>query len=181
MTVLSIIFGVLLVICGFSCMFTPLATFLSTGYFLCILLLVYGILGIVRFFQKQAGVLELIVSILAVIGGVICLVRPGQSLIFDSFVLMLIAAWLLVQGVVSIIVAFQARGESKGWYWGLIVGILGIIAGLYSFAHPVLTAVTAGELNGFYFIQSGFDMIVLGSAVGAAKKEIKASMKQDSK
>ena len=45
MTVLSIILGVLLIIGGFSCMFTPLATFLSTGYFLAIMLLVYGAYG----------------------------------------------------------------------------------------------------------------------------------------
>ena len=51
MSVLSIVFGILLVICGFACMFTPLATFLSTGYYLLILLLVYGIFGIVRYFH----------------------------------------------------------------------------------------------------------------------------------
>ena len=31
MTVLSVIFGIILIIGGFSCMFTPLATLLATG------------------------------------------------------------------------------------------------------------------------------------------------------
>lgn len=173
MTVLSIIFGVLLVIGGFSCMFTPLATFLSVGYYLAILFLVYGIFGIIRFFRKEAGGLELIVSILAVIAGIICLVRPGETLVFDRLILTLIAVWLLVQGLVSIIVAFQSREEQKGWFWGVVVGALGILAGLYSFAHPVFTAVTAGVLIGLYFIEAGFDMIVLGSVAGARRKTVR--------
>ncbi len=45
MSVLNIILGILLVIGGFSCMFTPFATFLSAGYYIAILLLVYGVFG----------------------------------------------------------------------------------------------------------------------------------------
>ena len=173
MSVVSIILGVLLVIGGFSCMFTPLATFLSTGFYIAILLLVYGIIGIVRFAKKEAGGLELVVSILALLAGLVAMFRPGEALVFDRFVLYLIAAWLLVEGIVTVIVSIGSRGKRKGWGWGLFVGILGIIAGLYSFAHPVLTAVTAGMLIGFYFVQAGFDMIALGCAVGAAKDAMK--------
>ena len=166
MTVISIILGVLLVIAGFSCMFTPLATFLSTGYYLTILLLVYGIVGIVRFFKKENGAPELLVSILAVLCGLFALARPGQSLIFDRMVLYLIATWLFLQGAVSILLSIQARKVRKGWYWGVIAGILGVIAGVFSLAHPVLTALTAGVLIGMYFVQTGFNMIVLGAAIG---------------
>ena len=72
----------------------------------------------------------------------------------------------------TVIMSVNSRGVSKGWGWGLFVGILGIIAGLYSFAHPVLTAVTAGVLIGFYFVQAGFDMIALGCAIGAVKDSL---------
>ncbi len=174
MTVLSIILGILLVIGGFSCMFTPLATFLSTGYYISIMLLVYGIVGLIRFFKKQAGVLEMIVSVLAVIVGIICLIYPGKSLVFDRMVLIMIAAWLIIQGIVSIIVSIRLREVRKGWYWGVIVGVLGIVAGIYSFAHPVLTAMTAGVLIGWYFIQAGFDLIILGSAADAVKDAIES-------
>lgn len=167
MTVLSIIFGVLLVIGGFSCMFTPLATFLSVGYYLAILFLVYGVFGVIRFFKKEAGGLEFVVSILAIIAGIICIIHPGETLAFDRLILTLIAVWLLVQGLVSIILAFQSRGVRKGWFWGVVVGALGILAGLYSFAHPVFTAVTAGVLIGLYFVEAGFNMIVLGCVAGA--------------
>ena len=48
MKIFSIVFGVLIAICGFSCIFTPLITFLEAGYFLVILLFVYGTVGIIR-------------------------------------------------------------------------------------------------------------------------------------
>ena len=173
MSVISIIFGILLIIGGFSCMYQPFFTFLSTGYFITILMLVYGVFGIVRFFQKKTGVLDLIVSILAVIVGVVCLVHPFESLAVDRFILYLIAVWLMVQGLVTIIVSFGARDVKKGWFWGVIVGILGMLAGIYSFAHPFLTAVVEGVLIGLYFVEAGLDMIFMGSSVGAARKDAK--------
>jgi uncharacterized membrane protein HdeD (DUF308 family) len=168
MSVFSIIFGILLVIGGFSCMFTPLATFLSSGYYITAMLLVYGLFGIIRFVKKQAGGLELCVSIFALLAGILALFRPGEVLVFDRMVLIFIAAWLVVQGIVSIMISVNSRNVKKGWVWGLISGILGVLVGLYSFAHPVLTAVTAGVLIGFYFVQAGFNMIAVGCMAGDA-------------
>ena len=48
MTVLTIILGVLMIFFGIFMMCTPLATFLSAGYFLGIMMFVYGIAGIIR-------------------------------------------------------------------------------------------------------------------------------------
>ena len=181
MSVLNIILGILLVIGGFSCMFTPFATFLSAGYYIAILLLVYGVFGLVRYFKKESGVLNLIVSILAVVVGIVCLVRPGKTLVIDSLVLTLVAVWMLIQGLVTIIMAFTVRGEQKGWFWGVIVGALAILAGIYSFAHPGLEAMTIGVLIGLYFVEAGFDMIVKGVAMGEARKEAKDSLKESTK
>ncbi len=169
MTVLSVILGVLLVIGGFSCMFTPLATFLYTGYYITIMLLVYGIAGILRFIRKESGIPGLLVSILAVIAGVIAIVHPGQTLVFDGMVLYTIAVWLIIQGAVSLFVSIRVRKIKKGWYWGAIMGVLGIIAGIYSFAHPMVTAVTTGVLLGLFFVESGMNMIVMGLAIGKVK------------
>jgi uncharacterized membrane protein HdeD (DUF308 family) len=109
MGIISVILGVLLVIGGFSLMFTPLATFLATGYILGILLLVYGIAGIIRCISHKADALEWILNILAVIVGLIALFRPGSTLVFDSLILVIIACWFLVQGVVQIVLAFKEK------------------------------------------------------------------------
>ena len=145
MGVLSVILGVLLIIGGFSCMFTPLATFLSTGYFLGIMMLVYGVGGIIRAVSHKADALEWILNILAVIVGLIALFRPGSTLIFDSMILVIIACWFVVQGVIQIVLSLKAKGVFKGWYWGLIAGIL----------------------IGLYFVESGISLIALGATIGS--------------
>ena len=163
MTILSIICGILMILAGIVCVATPLATYMSTGYFIVFLLLVYGVIGIIRFFQKRAGALELAVSILAVIVGVVSLFRPGQVLVFDKIGLILIATWLFIQGIVTLVTSIRYRIFIRGWGWGVFAGILGIVAGLYSYVQPKYLAVTAGVLIGLYFIEVGINMIVLGS------------------
>ena len=171
MTVLSIILGVILVFCGFSCMVTPLATLLYTGYFIGIMLLFYGISGIVRGFMKQAHVLEVVCSVVAVIVGLISLVRPGSTLIFDAFIIYFIAIWFVIQGIISIALSLKVRKVKKTWILGLIFGILGVALGIYSFVHPLFAAVTAGILIGFYFVDTGFSMIMLASVADAVMRE----------
>ena len=48
MVVLSIIAGVILTMGGIACLFSPGETFLATGYFIAILLLIFGIVGIIN-------------------------------------------------------------------------------------------------------------------------------------
>ena len=57
MTILSIVFGVLMIICGFSFMFTPLITFMDAGWFIVILVAVYGLIGLIKgISEKTYGV-----------------------------------------------------------------------------------------------------------------------------
>ena len=170
MTVLSIICGVLLMIGGFSCMFRPAATFFNTGYFMTILLLVYGVIGIVNVIKKEAHPLQLAVDIPAVIVGVLAIFRPGTTLLFDGFMVYLFAAWFVLQGIISIYVSYSARSFKKGWFWGLLLGIIGVILGVYSFFHPMVSVVSIGFLVGFYLVQAGLDMIVLAAAVNSASE-----------
>ena len=175
MTVIPILFGVLLILGGISCLFTPLATFLSTGYFLAILLLVYGVGGLIRAVRRKA-VPEGIVSGLAILVGLLAILRPGSRLVFDSMLLAFMACWFLLQGILSVVVSVKTRAENKWWVLTLLAGVLGILLGLYSFAHPVATALTAGLLLGFYFLQAGFDLIALGFAA----REIKSAVEDGS-
>ncbi len=161
MAILSFIFGILLILGGISCMFTPLATFLSTGYYIAFILLLFGVSGLVRAFQKKAGTMEIVISVLALIAGILAIVKPGNILVLDSMAIYCVAAWFLLQGIASTLIAFQAKDTNKNWIWGLIGGILGILLGLYSFAHPAITAITSGMLIGFYFIQAGISMIMI--------------------
>lgn len=169
MKVITIILGVLMAICGISCMCTPVMTFLEAGYFLVILLLVYGIAAIVKsVMQKEFG-MPFLFGILSVILGIIIMVVPGLKLMTDGMLIYIMAVWFLMQGVVSIVLAFRAKkaAESKGWIGTLVLGILGVLLGLYSLAHPILLAFTFGVLVGVYFIESGINMIVLACSASS--------------
>ena len=161
MTILSIIFGIIMIIGGFVCMESPLTTFASTGYFVSAMLLLYAISCIIRYIKKKANVLEIVLSVLAIILCVISLFMPGTSQVFNGMIIYMTAAWLVAQGIVSIVLAFRVRKEVDLWFLGLISGILGVIVGVYSFLHPQLLAISAGMLIGFHFIETGINMIVV--------------------
>ena len=163
MKVLTVILGVILAIFGIACIFSPGETFLATGYCLAILLLVYGIIGIINVIRKFSSPITLFASIPAVIIGAIALFRPGSAGAFDLLLLYLFAAWLVVQGIVDIIVSVKTRFINRGWVWGLIFGIIAILFGAYSFAHPQVSAIAIGILVGLYLIEAGISMIVIAA------------------
>ena len=165
MMILSIILGIMMIIAGSCCFFTPLSTFLSTGYFMSVMFLFYGIVGLVRSFKKKADTLEVVVSVLAIVVGLISLFLPGTTLVFDAIMIYMTAAWFLVMGIVSIVVAFKVRKIEKNWFVGLISGILGVIVGIYSFLHPQMLALSSGMLIGFYFIETGISLIATSVVV----------------
>ena len=178
MAIASIVIGIFLIIGGVSCMAAPIETFLSYQYLLAIMLLVYGIFGIIRFFKRRALVSEFIVSILAVIIGFVYIFRPGDTppagniIGLDRFVLFVIAAWFLIKGCIDVVMSIKTRYVNNHWILGLIVGLLSFILGIYSFAQPAYAAVAAGTLIGFYFIECGLDMLVLGTTVGIIKSSV---------
>ena len=161
MMILSIILGIMMIIAGSCCFFTPLTTFLSTGYFMSVMFLFYGIAGLVRSFKKKAETLEVVVSVLAIVVGLISLFLPGTTLVFDTVMIYMTAAWFLVMGIVSIVVAFKVRKVENYWFLGLISGILGVVMGIYSFLHPQMLALSSGMLIGFYFIETGISLIAM--------------------
>lgn len=174
MKIFTIILGVIMAICGVSCMCTPVMTFLEAGYFLVILLLVYGIAAIVRsIMQKEYG-LPFFFGILSVILGIVIMVVPGLKLMTDGMLIYLMAAWFLVQGVVNILVSLKQKKvvEGKGWIWTLILGILGVLLGIYSLAHPMLLAFTFGILVGLYFIESGVSLIAMAASVSTDEYDV---------
>lgn len=168
MTVLLIILGALMVICGASCMFTPLITFMDAGYFIVIMVAVYGVIGIVKSISEKRFGVDFAFSILSVIFGVSVLFFPKLMLLTDGLMIYFTAAWFVLQGIVSVYMSLtltKATG-SKLWIFQLIFGILGVLLGCYSFFHPMLVAISIGFLIGFYFIETGFAMIFGASAKG---------------
>ncbi len=164
MTVLFTILGILLVAGGVSCIVTPLLTFMSVGYFVVILMVVFGIVGLIRAIVEKRFGINFVFSILSVLLGVIMLAFPNSLLFAESVLLIIAAIWFVVMGIVSIInaVSLIKMHGSKIWILQLIFGILAILIGIYSIFQPMLMAVSLGVLVGIYFIEAGFTMIFGG-------------------
>ncbi len=167
MAVLSIILGILLVIGGFSCMFTPVLTFMSTGFFIIILFFVYGLFGIIRGISEKRYNLDFFFSILSLIAGIIGFVFPGAAAMENNMMLLFMAAfWFIVKGILDIILTLNINKvvhNTAATVIGVLLGILSILLGFYSFAHPFVLAIALGFLIGLYFVESGISMILFST------------------
>jgi uncharacterized membrane protein HdeD (DUF308 family) len=169
-----LILGILLVILGFCCAMTPMATLVAAGYLIAIVLIISGISGILSGLRFKFYGLNFVVSILALILGVLALTRPGGIETIDILLIYLFAAWLLVRGITSVSLSLRLRKLQMGseWIFGLISGILGIILGVYSFIHPNVPGIAIGLLIGFYFIEEGIDVIAVSRVVKAVSQTV---------
>ncbi len=171
LTILFTVFGVLTIIGGFSMLATPLLTYVSVGYWIIMLFFINGILGIVRGIIEKRYDKGFFFAILSLILGIIGFAVPGIVELNNSILLYLAAGWFIIHGVLAIINALQTRkedGDSGFAIFGIILGVLELIMGIYSIAHPAVLALSLGLLTGFYFIESGTNMIFIGSAYSRA-------------
>ena len=77
-------------------------------------------------------------GIAAVIFGVLALVLPGITL---AALVLLWGAYALADGILALIAAFRIRDRGKPFWALLVVGILGIAAGILTFIWPGMTAI----------------------------------------
>ncbi len=103
--------------------------------------------------------LFLIRGLLGLALGVLALVYPGATL---AVAVLLIGAYLIVDGVVAIIKSFQLRPD-KHWWALLLEGILGVIVGVAIFIWPGISLVTMAYLVGWWAIVTG--VLAVGTAV----------------
>lgn len=167
MTVLFIILGILMIAGGFSCMFTPLLTFMNAGYFIVIMVTVYGILGIIRAIRFKRFGVNFVFSILSVLLGIAMMIFPASLLLAENMMLIITAIWFVLMGIVTIVnsVTITRKTGSKIWILQLIFGILAVLIGGYSFFQPMVLAVSLGILIGVFFIETGFTLMFTGIVV----------------
>lgn len=164
MSVLTIILGVLMILAGAVCLATPVATTFGLMYFYMILMFVTGIIFLVKCFVYKRYGIDLFFAIITILAGGFMIFSPNLSFATETILLFIMAGWLICRGIVGVINAFSARKLIGGGLFALslIVSILVICAGIYSFIHPLVFAGFLGILACSYFIVEGVDMIFLG-------------------
>ena len=98
-------------------------------------------------------------GVLAVLFGLGTFLVPRVTL---AVLILLYAAYALSDGVMTTIAAFGSRTKGEGFPWSvLLVGIMGIVAGIVTFMYPRLTALLLLYLIAAWHILRGvFEIIV---------------------
>jgi uncharacterized membrane protein HdeD (DUF308 family) len=87
--------------------------------------------------QPSIWWLFLLQGIMAIVLGLMFLTAPGATLVALAAFL---GFYWLITGILALVRMFVDR--SVPWIWSLIVGIIGITAGLFVLHHPLLAAIT---------------------------------------
>ena len=101
--------------------------------------------------------LLLLRGIFAILFGVLAFIWPGLTLVT---LVLLYGAFALVDGVTSLIAAFTGSAKPVPTWWLVVVGLLGIAAGIVTFAWPGITAIVLVVLIGAWALVHGIFEII---------------------
>jgi uncharacterized membrane protein HdeD (DUF308 family) len=89
--------------------------------------------------------------------GILAFLWPGLTLLT---LVILYGAFALVDGVLSLIAAFTGSAKPVPTWWLVVVGLLGIAAGIVTFAWPGITAIVLVLLIGAWALVHGIFEII---------------------
>jgi uncharacterized membrane protein HdeD (DUF308 family) len=95
-------------------------------------------------------------GILMVAAGLCAVVWPGPTVLVLA---VLFGIQLIVSGIFSFINAFAADESGGMRVWNVILGLLGILVGLYAVRHIIVSVVALALLIGIYWVAYGIAQI----------------------
>jgi uncharacterized membrane protein HdeD (DUF308 family) len=102
-------------------------------------------------------------GVISILFGLLALFYPGLTL---GLLVIFFGVFVLIDGILSLIDMFRAIGQNRTWWPQLIIGIVGILAGLYVLAYPGPAAAILVWVIGFWAIFVGLLEIFTGLAGG---------------
>ncbi len=163
--------GILLIVIGLLAFVSPLVWVTFVGIYM----LIDGMVMLVSGFGDQPSGESrwplIIVGILGLLAGLIVLWNPALGGITLTIV---IAAWAIVTGILTIIAAIRVREEIDNEWWLIISGVLAIIFGILVFQNVLAGILTIAWVFGIFAIVAGILSIALafrvrdfGTTIGA--------------
>jgi uncharacterized membrane protein HdeD (DUF308 family) len=95
-------------------------------------------------------------GVFAILFGVIALLLPGVTI---GALVLLFAAYMLVDGIFDILAALRAARHAERWGWLLLEGIVDLAAGIIAIAWPAITALAFVFLLAAWAIVSGVTLL----------------------
>jgi uncharacterized membrane protein HdeD (DUF308 family) len=102
-------------------------------------------------------------GLVSILFGVMALFWPGLSL---SVFIWLFAIYAVVAGIVHLVGMFRAMGEHRTWWTYLVLGLIGIAAGLFALAYPLIPTVILLYVIAFWAILTGIGEIIGSFSTG---------------
>jgi uncharacterized membrane protein HdeD (DUF308 family) len=145
--------GVISIAAGVLALAYPDITLLVLGLIVGVNLVLIGVMWVALATTEQhtegGRVLRFIVGFLAVLAGLICLVRPGAGVLT---LLIALSFWFIVTGIADLARALDEREHRA---IAGILGVVGIAAGVIIVANPDIGLTTLALLAGIGFIVRG--------------------------
>lgn len=167
---MPLVAGVLSVIVGIVALAYPGPTLLAVGIIFGAYLAAWGTMLIVHAVSGDdmgafARIFGVIVGLLGVFAGLVLLVRPGESVLTAAWAL---GFWWTLSGVMQL-----ARGiaESEGRVWNILLGFLGLAAGIIILAQPGIGVITLVYIVGIGLIFQGMLEIAAAMTIRRLRKE----------
>lgn len=161
--VVLVVLGVLTVAGGILALVYPDVTVSVLAIIIGVSLLIYSGIDLVEAFMVDSDtstkVLQVLVSVIGIIAGVICLRRPIDAILF---IVIVAAIWLIIAGVVMLVRAFASEGNR-----GLraVAGLAVLIVGIVLISWPDIGAGTLAILVGIGLIFRGAYAIAAGLTI----------------
>ena len=155
--------GIALIVLGLLALAQPAFASLAATIFFGWLLLVSGVIGFIATFRARHApgfIWSLASALLAVVAGMLLLDAPLQGTLSLTGI---VIAFLLIEGIVSIIYALEHRGGQSGrWGWMLVSGLLDILLGGILLSGLPGTALWAlGMLIGINMLFGGTSLVAM--------------------
>ena len=172
---LPVVRGVLLLVLGLLLMAQPAASIGAIVWLFGIFAIVDGVMSVVQGLADRGvpGWTWWVVQGLAGVAvGVVVVLWPGPTVRVLFF---LMAAWLLVLGVVSILGAVSlSRFRDPGWHWPLAFGLVCTLFAILLIARPLGSLTVFGVVLGLFAFVGGALNVVSGFAVRQVVKDLRA-------
>ena len=174
--VLSVIFGILMIIAGISCLFRPISTSLALGYIVGLSMVIDAVGRFIYWWQEkkkgQADGYLLAGAILSIVLGFFILNSAALQLGVDVFIVYYTACWLILHGIFSIARARKIHHLHKDWdtkmlgthwYIPLCAGLLACVFGILCLFKPLVMASVIGVFIGLGIVSAGANMITVAT------------------
>ncbi|WP_081686036.1 HdeD family acid-resistance protein [Candidatus Solirubrobacter pratensis] len=150
--------GLICVVTGIVAIVWPGITLLALGLIFGIYLVIAASMEIVDAITGPPGgrAISAILGAIALIAGLICIRRPGASLLA---IVIAVGIYLVASGVIRIVLSFET---SEGRGWAIALGALDTVIGILILAWPGLGLATLALLFAVSMLIRGIFAIVIG-------------------